>query len=314
MNECFNLSQTCSSEIKQSASALKEHLLDCIADLDEAEAVWLSKQRIAEVPDAYLWEKVGGISGCWNRIQQLATERKEEIIEQAKQNWLNQIEKLKEKFFFDVEKKQYRVDVGWADKDGFNRELPGGVSIVSESLDRSIRETLQELLQELDINHLRSVELFISLLDPQSEQELTQEKRSLLKRLYQRFNQPLDNLLADHSPSLNRAVDGVVREWRDRFRNISWREVENFREKTLKKIEERAESTISDRLVMINEVVNCSISFYNSFLDRQNRYQQETPEQYLADKAWIDQQRQHFQLLLTNLEISLEFSENFSNS
>jgi hypothetical protein len=46
-------------------------------------------------------------------------------------------------------------------------------------------------------------------------------------------------------------------------------------------------------------------SFYDDFLERQERYQQETPEQQEAEKAWILQQRQELEQLQKNIEAIL---------
>ena len=63
---------------------------------------------------------------------------------------------------------------------------------------------------------------------------------------------------------------------------------------------------INDRLAMLQRVVKWALTFYNHFLDRQKRYQQETSEQHLAEKAWLDQQRYLLQQLLANVEMSLK--------
>lgn len=48
-----------------------------------------------------------------------------------------------------------------------------------------------------------------------------------------------------------------------------------------------------------------AIAFYNYFLERQNRYQQETPETRQAEKAWIDQQRQQLVQVKNGLKVIL---------
>ena len=49
-----------------------------------------------------------------------------------------------------------------------------------------------------------------------------------------------------------------------------------------------------------------TFTFYNHFLSLQKRYQQETPKQRLAEKAWLDHQRHLLQKLLANVETSLK--------
>ncbi|WP_156518424.1 hypothetical protein [Phormidesmis priestleyi] len=48
-----------------------------------------------------------------------------------------------------------------------------------------------------------------------------------------------------------------------------------------------------------------TLTFYNHFLSLQKRYQQETPKQRLAEKAWFDRQRQQLQQLLDSVEVIL---------
>lgn len=51
-----------------------------------------------------------------------------------------------------------------------------------------------------------------------------------------------------------------------------------------------------------------AIAFYNYFLEKQNRYQQETPAQRQAEKVWIDQQRQQLMQVKNGIEAILNDS------
>ena len=297
--------QPCLDELLQAQIQFGRNLIGCMKALDQSEAVWHSKQQIIAVSDAVILEKVGEISGCWNRLQQFAAEEKAKIIEQANQNWLSQIEELKKKFFFDS-KSQKREVIGWGEKDGFTRELPGKISSVSESLDKAVRETLDQLFQRLDIKHFDSAQTFTDLLDPELKSSITQEKESLLAELKDKFYRKLGTLSNRHTLDLSHDTDSKVKEWWNRFGNISWEEVDKFRDKGSATIEKRVELVITDRLAMLQKVVKWSLTFYNHFLERQKRYQQETPEQRLAEKAWLDQQRHLLQQLLANVEMSLK--------
>jgi DNA-binding protein H-NS len=59
-----------------------------------------------------------------------------------------------------------------------------------------------------------------------------------------------------------------------------------------------------DRALAIEQ----AIAFYNDFLERQERYQQETPEQRQAEKAWIDQQRRELGQVQHGIEAILNAS------
>jgi hypothetical protein len=297
-------------ELREPAIQLKSRLESFLETLEHAEDVWDSKQRITEALTSEIWENIGTIAGRRNRIQPLATKLKVEVIEQVNQIWLAQFEELKKQFFFDAKAQRHRAVISWSDKDGFNRELPKKLSSISDSLDQAIKDTLQHLLQEVDINHLETIQTFLNALDQQSQLEFSSQQLQLMEELYKTFNQATRG----YSTNLSHAFHGVVDEWRNRFGEMSLKEVEKFREKVLDMIKVRVELIIDDRLVMIDKVVKWELAFYNDFLDKQKRYQQETLEQRLAEKAWIDQQRQHLHLLLANLEKSLEFSECSGNS
>ena len=297
--------QPCLDDLLQAQVQLGRNLIGCMKTLEQSEAVWHSKQQVIAVSDAVILEKVGEISGCWNRLQQFAAEEKAKIIEQANQNWLNQIEELKKKFFFDS-KSQKREVIGWGEKDGFTRELPGKITHISESLDKAVKETLDQLFQKLDIKHLDSAKTFTDLLDPELRSSITQEKESLLAELKDKFYRKLGTLSNSHTLDLSHDTDSKVKEWQNRFGNISWDEVDKFRDKGLAKIEARVELVINDRLAILQTIVKWALTFYNHFLDRQKRYQEETPEQRLAEKAWLDQQRHLLQQLSANVETSLK--------
>ncbi len=44
------------------------------------------------------------------------------------------------------------------------------------------------------------------------------------------------------------------------------------------------------------------IEFHHDLLEKQNRYRQETSEQRLAEKAWIDQQKETLQTMQLELQ------------
>ena len=76
------------------------------------------------------------------------------------------------------------------------------------------------------------------------------------------------------------------------WNEIYWKDVIKFKEKVYSKIEKFITAIFDDRLQLATEALEQAIAFYNYFLERQERYQQETAEQREAEKAWIDQQRQ----------------------
>ncbi|KAM3112906.1 hypothetical protein [Phormidesmis sp. 146-33] len=298
--------QPCLDNLLQAQVQLKRNLMGCMKTLEQSEAVLQSKQQVIKTSNLTILERLGEISGCWNRIQQLAAEQKVEVIAQAKQKWYQQIEELKEGCFLNTQTKQYREGIGWGEKDKFRRDLPGKVASVSENLDSEIKEVLNHLLQALDTKHLNSAQSFVDLFDPKLKFQLTKRKEDILTEVEDGFDRHLDTLSDSHTVNLSQGLHYKIEEWRQRFGDISWEEVAKFRDEGLTKIEQRVEMVISDRLAMLQKVVKWALTFYNYFLNIQKRYQQETPEQRAAEKAWIDQQRQQLKQLLASIELSLK--------
>jgi type III secretory pathway component EscR len=84
--------------------------------------------------------------------------------------------------------------------------------------------------------------------------------------------------------------------------NIYWEEVVNFKEQVINKAQERIALILDDKIALAKQTLEEGIAFYNDFLEKQARYQQETLEQRLSEKAWIEQQRQ----LLTRVQTEIE--------
>jgi hypothetical protein len=300
-----NSIQPCLDDLLQAQAELEKNLIGCMNTLEHSEAVWQSKQQVIAVSNFAILEKVGEIGGWWNRTQQRVAEEKAEIIKQVQQDWLSEIEELKKKFFFDVAKNQFRTGIGWGDKDGFRRELPGKVESISKQLDSKIEKLLDELLQEFNIRGLRSVQVPTNLLDPEWRSRTIQKKERLLAELKNGFNRMPGSLADGYILSLLGGIDYKIAEWKQRLGDILWEEVAIFKDKGLAKIEERVELVINDRLAMLEKVVKWVLTFYNDFLSLQKRYQQEPTEQRAAEKAWLDQQRQQLQQLLDSVRIEL---------
>ncbi len=62
------------------------------------------------------------------------------------------------------------------------------------------------------------------------------------------------------------------------------------------------------RVKLATEAIAKAIAFYNDFLEQQERYQQETPEQREAEKASIDQQHQELVRVRDRIEVILNAS------
>jgi hypothetical protein len=79
-----------------------------------------------------------------------------------------------------------------------------------------------------------------------------------------------------------------------------------FKDKVSSKLDKFI-TAIFDDIKLATEAIAEAIAFYNDFLEQQERYQQETPEQREAEKAWIEQ-RQELARVRDGIEVILNAS------
>ena len=67
-------------------------------------------------------------------------------------------------------------------------------------------------------------------------------------------------------------------------------------------------SIFDDRLKLGSRALVKALRFYNEFLEKQDRYQQETPAQRQAERAWIDSQWTEIQRVEKGIKVILNSS------
>lgn len=139
---------------------------------------------------------------------------------------------------------------------------------------------------------LKSIQYYISLLDQKKKAELSKEFDLIASEFETKFVNPLEHLPNYHI-GLKTTVDIdlkalIEKGWGDVLRE----DVVKFKDKVLAKIDKFISAIFDDRVELATETIAKAIKFYNDFLEQQERYQQETPEQRETEKAWIDKQRQ----------------------
>lgn len=87
--------------------------------------------------------------------------------------------------------------------------------------------------------------------------------------------------------------------------DIQQENVIKFKDKVSAKIDKFITAIFTDRVELVIEANAKAIKFYNDFLEQQEQYQQETPEQRKAEKVWIDQQRQELSRLQDGIQAIL---------
>ncbi len=297
--------QSCTEELRQSAARLKELMGVSYKDLDRAEDVWNSKARIMSVPKSELWEEIGKLAAIDFRIRELQKKCQIEVIPEIKNLWLNQCEKLKERWFKDSKSGNFKKELGLSDKDGLVQGLDKKIKVVNNKMSEIINnnlELLNEILLNLDFGY---VENLINLLNFNERVNVSVKPTSYYyqKNYLISIKGDRSDLLSEWWVKPNLGVflnQGFMVINRERF-DVFVNRVEQI-------IEKNMASRFSECFDFALTTTTKMITFYNDFLEKQNRYEQETPEQREAEKAWIDQQRQQLDGVQKQIDMILSQS------
>ncbi|MEQ9357638.1 hypothetical protein [Coleofasciculus chthonoplastes] len=325
-----------SLELQQSATKIKESLQVCLNELDQAETVWNTKPKIAKLAKQEILEKLGECSGLYVKICNLDDKLKNQTIEQAKiswQEWLDKLkEDLKEEWFSDVSLEEQKVE----DKNKlaryyakeFSQDLMAEVDNWFNDL---IKLNIQCIDQDLEII-LEHLILFNQEITPDCGTHIINEIEEIKKNLYSTTEELHDYFGGNESESdlLGWIVDGTgfivgsvtsgiagVFKFGGRGNDApqpsikqkifekGWERLEQSQDEILNKIKEILVLVIDKKIQSATDIAEQAVSFYEEFLQRQDRYQEETEQQRNAEKAWISQQRQELEKVQKNIEVVL---------
>ena len=296
--------QPCIEELKQSASRLNELVQVGFDELDHAEDVWNSKPKIAEASKQEIWEQIGEISGRSIRILDLGTLCKIEAVKKANKAWNERVEQLRKKCFVDSKGKSIK-GIGFSDKDVFFKKLDTKLEEQYQSIGRILNTSLNLIHKETTNIQLELIQNCISLLDKQDKAHYSKQFEIVISE--NEFTN-LTEHLPDYLIILNTPVKADATALKDKPGwETYWGDVVNFNKILSSKMEDYITAILDDQVELATKALEEAIAFYNYFLERQNRYQQETPATRQAEKAWIDQQRQ--QLVQVKVGMEAIFSD-----
>ena len=299
--------QPCIEELKQSATKLKGLVQVGFDDLHHAKNIWNSKPRIAQASTHEIWEELGELSGRDFRILQLGKQWRSQAVEKAKKSWASRIEVLREKWFIDANK-QPKKGINWSDKEGFIKDIRLQVDSQSQEMILIIKRSLSVVYREINAIDLKRISHYIALLEQQAKADLSTQMDLLVREIETKFGNPTAHLpdnLKGFTNTVSPALEALVNQG---WSAIYWEQVVKFKDEVSAKIEERIISIFDDKVKLVTQALARAIAFYNDFLERQERYQQETPEQRQAEKAWIDQQRRELARVQNGMEAILNQS------
>ena len=134
--------QPCIRELLDSSNRLNCLIDDSLEKLEQAKAIWISKEKISNVDTAKVWQEITILTGLSAKIQCLANEQKNYAIEEAEETCQAMFNKLEKKYFRD--KKGLKYKIGWSDKDAFNKAVRPKVSeYYSEKLNKISTKNLK---------------------------------------------------------------------------------------------------------------------------------------------------------------------------
>ncbi len=302
--------QPCLEELRLSASRLKELVQVSLNQLDRAENVWNSKLRIAEVSKLEIWQQLGEISGRVYKTPLLGSQYKSEALKQAKQSWNERYEFLKETWFVDAKTWKTKDLAAW-DKDKLLQHIRLNLDLQAKDMNLMLKECLKLIEQELAaIINIETIQYYVSFLPQQSKADSPTKINIILSDIEKVFSDSTNN-----SPDSVNKFDDFVNPTLENFekqnfgRSITLQQFTQFsEEQVIPKIENIINSVFDGRFKLATQALEQAVAFYNDFLERQARYQQETPEQRQAQKAWINKQRQELVRVQYGIEAILNQS------
>lgn len=168
-----------------------------------------------------------------------------------------------------------------------------------------IKHSLSIIKQEIATTHLKLIQDSINLLNQQEKEKFSKKVDLILSEIETKFGKATDifsDRVEEFTNKVSPKLEALVNQgWGD----IYWEQVIKFNNEVSAIIDQIITTIFEDRVKLAIQAVEQAIAFYNDFLEQQERYQQETPEQREAEKAWIAQQRRKLARVQNGIEAIL---------
>jgi hypothetical protein len=276
-------------------------------NLHHAEDVWNSKPRIAEAAKQEIWQQIGEVSGRSFRIRRLRSKIKTQAVKQAKESWEQRVERLRKKWFIDA-KSGNTKDANPLNNDKLFQDIRNELELQSKELSSILKESMEFLNREIKNIQLESVRYYVNLLDQRTKANLVAKVNLRLSNIqksdYNINHQDLGRS-NEFIVSVKAALENLIKQG---FFGVNREQFKKFSSQVDSTFERIIVSAFDDKVELANQATTQAITFYNEFLELQERYQQETPEQRMAEKAWIAQQRRELAQVQNGIEAILNQS------
>ncbi|MEZ2272204.1 MAG: hypothetical protein ACBR18_13775 [Microcoleus sp.] len=295
-------------ELRESATRLEKVVQKCRNDIDHAEDVWNCKVGIVQASKQEIWQQLGELSGCHVRINELGRQCQNSAIDESQDYWDKLFDvRVKQKWFIDAAKKQ-KKGIGWGEKDDFIKDIPIVMNLVFMEIDQIIKRCLRLVYQDLSAINLEVITQYFQNLDKQTKDVLNHQMNVTFSVIANKFEQPTV-YLPENTKSLRSALSPALDNLsKYRLGDLFWEEVVNFEKQVSTAINNFINSIFDDRLKVGSQALVEAMIFYNEFLEKQDRYQQETIAQRQAERAWIDSQWTEIQRVEKGIKVILNSS------
>lgn len=304
--------QPCLDELKQSAQRLKSLIDQPFRKLDHAQDVWQSKQKISDALQSSIWEDLADLTGAIINIRTIIELKKAELKTQKLDEIKKLLDTVNQQFFIDKKTKNFLPSIGWGDKEKFNKYMRNTIESFSQQVDRELKDYFQQLYENklIFLYNSLAIEDYIVLLDQKQSNFFSEQLNDAISFIHHKSNDSVGTLgITEKLYTLDifSQVKDLLNVWKNRIiGDISWNEVVAFQKKLDEITAKRIDEVCQDHIDLIIETIEKAISFYDYFLQLQERYRKENLEQHLAEKAWIDKQYETLQILQENLDLVLE--------
>lgn len=295
-------------ELRESATRLKKVVQKCRNDIDRAEDVWTCKLGIVQASKQEIWQQLGELSGCHVRINELGRQCQSSALAESQDYWDKIFDvRVKQKWFIDAANKQ-KKGIGWKEKDYCLKDIPIVMNLVCMEIDQIIKRSLDVVYQDISTINLKVLTQYFQNLDKQKKDVWNHQMNSTFSQIANKFEQPTAYLHGNTKSLRSELISALDNLSKYRLGDLLWEEVVNFKKQVSTAIGNFINAIFDDRLKLGSRALVKALRFYNEFLEKQDRYQQETPAQRQAERAWIDSQWTEIQRLEKGIEVILNSS------
>jgi hypothetical protein len=295
-------------ELRESATRLEKVVQKCRKDIDHAEDVWTCKLGIVQASKQEIWQQLGELSGCHVRINELGEQCQNSAIDKSQDYWDKIFDvRVKQKWFIDAANKQ-KKGIGWKEKADFIKDIPIVMNLVCMEIDQIIKRSLGLVYQDLSTINLKVLTQYFQNLDKQTKDVLKHQMNLTFSDIANKFEQPTVYLPENTQSLRSELISALDNLSKYRLGDLFWEEVVNLKKQVSTAIDNFINSIFDDRLKVGSQALVQAMIFYNEFLEKQDRYQKETPAQRQAERAWIDSQWTEIQRVEKGIKIILNSS------